>query len=254
MHRLEGKIVVITGAASGIGAAAAERFIAEGAKVVLADIAAAALQQQAATLGDAASYQVTDVTSEDAVKALAEQTMATHGRVDAVLLNAGAEGDVHPLPDYPTATFDKVMAVNVRGVWLGLKYFMKAMEQTGGSIVITSSTNGIRATPNIAAYTAAKHAAIGLMRAGAVEGARNRIRINAVCPSPTDTPMVHTLAAKRGYEGRTDEPLARSVPLGRYGRPEEIANLMLFLASDEASFCTGGVYMADGGVSAGMAN
>jgi NAD(P)-dependent dehydrogenase (short-subunit alcohol dehydrogenase family) len=147
--------------------------------------------------------------------------------------------------------FDKVMAVNVRGVWLGLKYVMKAMGAAGGSIVITSSTSGIRATPHMSAYTASKHAVIGLMRSAAIEGADRKIRVNTVNPSPIDTPMIASLETMRGLAGRNDQPMAAGTPLGRYGTPEEVAKLMLFLASDESSFCTGGVYMVDGGVSAG---
>ena len=185
------------------------------------------------------------------MQALAEGTLKQHGRIDAALLNAGIEGAVGPLVDYPAEMFDRVMAVNVRGVWLGLKHVMRAMAATGGSIVITSSTSGIRATPNLCAYTASKHAVIGLMRSAALEGAAQKIRVNTVNPSPIDTPMIASLEQKRGLAGRNDQPMARGTPLGRYGTPEEVARLMLFLASDEASFCTGGVYMVDGGVSAG---
>jgi NAD(P)-dependent dehydrogenase (short-subunit alcohol dehydrogenase family) len=130
---------------------------------------------------------------------------------------------------------------------------MKAMDTRGGSIVITSSTSGIRATPNVSAYTASKHAVIGLMRSAAIEGAAKRIRVNTVNPSPIDTPMIAAIEAMRGVGGRNDQPLARATPLGRYGAPEEVAHMMLFLASDDSSFCTGGVYMVDGGVSAGPA-
>ncbi|MGE0701657.1 MAG: SDR family NAD(P)-dependent oxidoreductase, partial [Hyphomicrobiaceae bacterium] len=118
-------------------------------------------------------------------------------------------------------------------------------------IVITSSTSGIRATPHLSAYTASKHAVIGLMRSAALEGADRKIRVNTVNPSPIDTPMITALEQKRGVGGRNDQPFAVGTPLGRYGTPEEVARMMLFLASDDSSFCTGGVYMVDGGVSAG---
>ncbi|MDX2159647.1 MAG: SDR family oxidoreductase [Hyphomicrobiaceae bacterium] len=251
MARLDGKVAIITGAARGIGAAAARLFAAEGARIMLADVLADPLQALAREIGDAAASCPTDVTDEAAVEKLVRETVARFGKVDAALLNAGIEGKVGPIEDYAAETFDKVMAVNVRGVWLGLKYVMKAMTPSGGSIVITSSTSGIRATPHMSAYTASKHAVIGLMRSAAIEGADRKIRVNTVNPSPIDTPMITSLERMRGMAGRNDQPMAAGTPLGRYGTPEEVAKLMLFLASDDSSFCTGGVYMVDGGVSAG---
>jgi NAD(P)-dependent dehydrogenase (short-subunit alcohol dehydrogenase family) len=251
MSKLNGKTVIITGAARGIGAAAARLFAAEGAKLMLADVLAEPLQALAKEIGAAAAVCPTDVTDETAVKNLVDQTVARFGRVDAALLNAGIEGHLKPITEYSPDMFDKVMAVNVRGVWLGLKYVMGAMQATGGSIVITSSTSGIRATPNMSAYTASKHAVVGLMRSAAIEGAARKIRVNTVNPSPIDTPMIASLESMFGLSGRNDQPLATATPLGRYGTPEEVAKLMLFLASDDSSFCTGGVYMVDGGVSAG---
>lgn len=253
MRKLEGKVAIITGAARGIGAAAARLFAAEGASLMLADV----LEQPLATLAEelrGSAKSLTDVTDEAAVRKLVADTVARFGRVDVALLNAGIEGVAKPIGEYPAEMFDKVMAVNVRGVWLGLKYVMEAMDKTGGSIVITSSTSGIRATLNMSAYTASKHAVIGLMRSAALEGAERRIRVNTVNPSPIDTPMIASLEAMRGVARRNDQPLARGTPLGRYGTPEEVARMMLFLASDDASFCTGGVYMVDGGVSAGRTN
>jgi NAD(P)-dependent dehydrogenase (short-subunit alcohol dehydrogenase family) len=251
MGKLEGKVAIVTGAARGIGAAAARLFADEGAKVMLADLLAEPLHALASELGGHAAPSITDVTDEASVKKLVSDTLARYGRIDVALLNAGIEGQVKPISEYPAEMFDKVMAVNVRGVWLGLKYVMQAMDKNGGSIVITSSTSGIRATPNMSAYTASKHAVIGLMRSAAIEGASRQIRVNSVNPAPIDTPMMTSIEAMRGVAGRNDRPLARATPLGRYGTPEEVAKLMLFLASDDSSFCTGGVYMVDGGVSAG---
>ena len=171
MGRLEGKVAVITGAARGIGATAARLFAKEGARLMLADMREEPLQELVREIGGNAAAQVTDVTDEAAVRKLFEATVAKFGRLDIALLNAGIAGRPSTIRDYPAELFDQVIAVNVRGVWLGLKYAMKAMEPTGGSIVITSSTAGIRATPNMSPYTASKHAAIGLMRAAAIEGA-----------------------------------------------------------------------------------
>ncbi len=251
MSKLEGKVAIITGAARGIGAAAARLFAAEGASVMLADVLAEPLEAVRRDIGDRAATCVTDVTDEASVKSLVEKTVARFHGVDVALLNAGIEGHLKPIVDYAPEMFDKVMAVNVRGVWLGLKYVMQAMHERGGSIVVTSSTAGIRAVPNMSAYIASKHAAVGLMRSAAMEGAARGIRVNTVNPSPIDTPMMASLESMHGVANRNDRPLARTTPLGRYGEPEEVAKLMLFLASNDSSFCTGGVYMVDGGVSAG---
>jgi NAD(P)-dependent dehydrogenase (short-subunit alcohol dehydrogenase family) len=251
MARLDGKVAIITGAARGIGAAAARLFAAEGALLMLADVLAEPLEALAKEIGTRAATSITDVSDDKQMQKLVADTVARFGRLDVALLNAGIEGKVASFADYPVEMFDRLMAINVRGVWLGLKYAMQAMDRDGGSIVITSSTSGIRATPNLAPYTASKHAVIGLMRSAALEGAARRIRVNTVNPAPIATDMITSLESQRGLAGRNDQPMARGTPLGRYGTPEEVARMMLFLASDESSFCTGGVYMVDGGVSAG---
>ena len=255
MGRMDGKVAVITGAARGIGAAAARRFVAEGARVMLVDRLETQLTALVDELGaDNAAFRVADVTDEAETKGYVDAALARFGQIDAVLLNAGVEGAVARIPDYPTETFDQVMAVNVRAVWLGLKYAMPAMAAKGGSIVLTSSTAGIRAVPKLSAYIASKHAVIGLMRNAALEGAADNIRVNTVNPSPIDTDMMTAIEQKSGVASdRSNRPMAQGTPLKRYGEPEEVAALMLFLASDESSFCTGGVYMVDGGVSAGRA-
>ena len=254
MGRLEGKTAIVTGAAGGIGAAAARLFADEGAQLMLVDRAAEPVEALAEEIGrNRAVWRAADVADEAATKLYMAETVARFGGVDTALLNAGIEGDVAPIVDYSPETFDRVIAVNVRGVWLGLKYAMRAMKRTGGSIVVTSSTSGIRATPNLSAYTASKHAVVGLMRAAALEGAADDIRVNTVNPSPIDTPMISAIEQKRGLTDadRSNRSMAQGTPMKRYGEPEEVARLMLFLASDESSFCTGGVYMVDGGVSAG---
>lgn len=260
MARLIGKVAVITGGAGGIGAATAKLFTDEGARVLLVDRHEAALQRVVDTVGDAvASYVVADVTQPEQVQHYVQTALERYQGIDILLANAGIEGVVQPIPDYPIDVFDQVMAVNVRGVWLGLKYVIPAMRaRGGGSIVITSSTAGIRGSLGLAAYTTSKHAVIGLMRTAALECAPWGIRVNTVNPAPIETRMMRSLEEMRTTVTgaavtveRTKGAIAARIPLKRYGAPEEVGRLMLFLASDESSFCTGGVYMVDGGSSAG---
>ncbi|MEL0001672.1 MAG: SDR family oxidoreductase [Rhodospirillales bacterium] len=254
MGKMEGKTTIITGGARGIGAAAAKLFTSEGGRVMLVDVLEDPMAKLVAELGkEKAAYVVADVSDEEATKLYVSQTVAHFGAVDAALLNAGIVGEVKSFADYPAEAFDRLMAINVRGVWLGLKYVMQAMSAKGGSIVCTSSTSGIRATRNIAPYTASKHAVIGLMRSAALEGAAHDIRVNTVNPAATETDMIFEIETKRGVPtgAGVNATMAQGTPMQRYGTAEEIARMMLFLASDDSSFCTGGVYMVDGGVSAG---
>jgi NAD(P)-dependent dehydrogenase (short-subunit alcohol dehydrogenase family) len=260
MARLAGKVAVITGGAGGIGRAAARVFTEEGAHVLLVDLNEAALQTAVqATPSQTASYVVADTTQPDQVQRFVNTAVERYGGIDVFLANAGIEGALQPIPDYPIDVFDQVMAVNVRAVWLGLKYVIPVMRRRGGgSIVITSSTAGIRGGVGMAAYTTSKHAVIGLMRSAALECAPLGIRVNTVNPAPIETRMMRSLEEMRASQagGTTVEQIkqgfAARIPLKRYGAPEEVARLMLFLASDESSFCTGGVYMVDGGSSAGL--
>jgi len=254
MGRLDGKVAIITGGAGGIGAAAATRFVAEGAKVMLVDLDKLALEKIVERLGNnTASYCVADVADATDTSKYVTATIEQYGGVDIYLANAGIEGQVSPIADYDEAVFDRVMSVNIKGVWLGIKHLFPVMEQRGGgSIVITSSTQGVRGSSGLSAYNTSKHAVIGLMRSTAIEGAKNKIRVNTVNPSPVETRMMRSLEAGFSPEDTqgTHDRIAASIPLQRYGEPEDIANVMLFLASDESSFLTGGVYMADGGTTA----
>lgn len=253
MGKLDDKVAIITGAGGGIGAAAARLFAAEGAKVMLVDLDGDRLAGIARSIGDdRAAHAVADVTDAGQVQGYIASTVERFGGVDVALLNAGIEGKVARIQDQSDEDFDKVIAVNVRGVWLGLKYTMPEIARRGGgSIVITASTAGIRAVPGISPYICSKHAVIGLMRSGAMEGASQNIRVNSVNPSPIETAMIHRLEDAYNPSRGNRQPMAEGTPLGRYGQPEEVARMMLFLASEDGSFCTGGVYMVDGGVSAG---
>lgn len=261
MARLTEKVAVITGGAGGIGRAAATLFAQEGARLLLVDLNEGALQEVVRAIGGAAvSYVVADATRPEQVQRFVNTAVERYGGIDVLLANAGIEGVVQSIIDYPIDVFDQVMAVNVRAVWLGLKYVMPLMRSRGGgSIVITSSTAGIRGTAGMSAYGTSKHAVIGMMRVAALEGAAMGIRVNTVNPAPIETRMMRSLEEMRASVqndpemtvDRIKHRYASRIPLKRYGNPEEVARLMLFLASDESSFCTGGVYMVDGGTSAG---
>ena len=255
MGKLDGKVAIITGGSGGIGHAAAGLFASEGGQVMLVDIDEGALQGAVTDIGEEkAAYTVADVSDAAETEAYVAATVERFGGVDIALLNAGIEGQITSIVDYPEEMFDKVIGVNVRGVFLGLKYVMPAMStRGGGSIVITSSTAGIRAVGGMSAYVTSKHAVIGLMRTAAMEGAESDIRVNTVNPSPIDTRMMASIEKQAGLPigDRSNRPMARHTPLQRYGESEEVARLMLFLSCADSSFCTGGVYMVDGGVSAG---
>ncbi len=254
MGKLDGRVAVITGGSGGIGRAAGKLFADEGAKVLLVDIDETALKIAADEIGkDRASWLCADVTSDDDNQRFVETAVERYGRIDAFLANAGIEGRFVSIPEYPIDMFDRVIAVNVRGVWLGLKHVIPVMAKGGGgSIVITSSTAGIHGYAGGSAYVTSKHAVVGMMRTAALECAPLKIRVNTVNPSPIDTRMMRSIEEQLapGHAGQAKEQFQSGVPLGRYGQPEEVAKVMLFLASDQSSFCTGGIYMVDGGVSA----
>ncbi|MCB9486321.1 MAG: glucose 1-dehydrogenase [Dehalococcoidia bacterium] len=252
-RRFEGKVAVVTGAAGGIGREACLRFAAEGARVVAVDLAESDLGGVISAvnrLGSEAIATPADVTQSSQVKAYVDAAVARFGRIDAFFNNAGIEGWVGPSTDYPEEMFDRVMAVNVKGVWLGMKYVVPVMRKVGGgAIVNTASVAGLSGTPTIIAYGASKHAVIGLSKSGALEFGGDNIRVNAICPSPIETRMMRSL--ERGINA--DDPevvhksMAANIPLGRYGEPGEVAALVAFLCSDDAKFISGGVYTIDGG-------
>ena len=251
ISRLENKVAVITGGAGGIGKAAGKLFVAEGADVLLVDLDEAALQAACDEIGsDKVSFCVADVTRSDDNQRMVATAAERYGGVDIFLANAGIEGDVTPIVDYNEKTFDQVIAVNVKGPFLGLRAVIPAMVQRGGgSVVITSSVTGVGGSPGITPYGTSKHAVIGMAKSAAKECAAMNIRVNTVNPSPVETRMMRSLEAGFSPDDAeaSKERIAAGIPLGRYAEPEDVARVMLFLASDDSSFVTGSVYMVDGG-------
>src|SRR5512140_925439 len=237
MARLTGKVAIITGGAGGIGAAAARLFVNEGAKVLLVDVNEAALKKVAGELGASASYSVADVAKPEDTQAYVKAAVDRFGGLDILLANAGIEGTLAPITDYPIEMFDKVQSINVRGVFLAVKYAApEIVKRGGGSIVITSSVAGLSGTPGFVGYTTSKHAVIGIMRTAAVELASSNVRVNSVHPAPVETRMMRSIEemAAPGAGATVKKTFEAGVPMKRYGRPEEVAALMLFLASSES--------------------
>ena len=246
--RLDGKIALITGAGSGIGQASALTFAREGAKVAVADKLVDGGQETVRMVeaaGGTASFIEVDVSDAASVEAMVNATVETYGRIDCAYNNAGIEGQVAPTDSYADDMFDKVIAVNLTGVWLCMKYEIpRLLEHGGGAIVNTASGAGLIGVAGLSAYVASKHGVIGLTKTAALEYAKSGIRVNAVCPGLIQTPMVERLTADQPQLG---EALVAMEPVGRTGRPEEIAESVVWLCSDAASFVTGHAMSVDGG-------
>ena len=244
----ENKVALVTGAASGMGLATAKAFAEAGAAVALADVNEAAVHSAAEDLMAAGHKAIgirCNVADEPEVAAMVEQTVSTFGRLDAAFNNAGIQSPAVEMADVSGDVFDRINAINLRGVWSCMKYELLQMrEQGSGAIVNCSSLGGLVGVPGRAAYHAAKHGVLGLTKSAALEYAARGIRINAVCPGIINTPMV---AGMLVGEEEVMKEMMKDVPIGRLGRAEEIASAILFFASEDSSLCQGAILEVDGG-------
>lgn len=246
-----GQVALVTGAAAGIGRATAQAFAAEGLKVVVSDVDVSGGEGTVGLIraaGGEACFVRCDVTRDAEVKALMDATLAQYGRLDYAFNNAGIEIEQGKLADGNEAEFDAIMGVNVKGVWLCMKHQIPLLlAQGGGAIVNTASVAGLGAAPKMSIYAASKHAVIGLSKSAAVEYAKKKVRVNAVCPAVIDTDMF-----RRAYEAdpKKAEFAAAMHPVGRIGTVEEVAAAVLYLCSDHAAFATGQALAVDGGATA----
>jgi len=249
---MQDKVCVITGGAGSVGMASARALLAAGARVLLVDRDAVATQAAAATLdssGARVAYATADVSDSAQTRAYVEQACSRWGAIDFLFCNAGISGAIMPIADYPEEVFDAVWSVNVRGVFLALKHGLPAMRD-GASVLINASVVAVTADPGICAYATSKHALLGLMRVAAKEVAWRNIRVNVIAPGPIANPFQGDVERRlSGVVGRdATQMLDGMIPLGRHAQPREIAETVLFLASERSSFSTGSVFMVDGGM------
>jgi NAD(P)-dependent dehydrogenase (short-subunit alcohol dehydrogenase family) len=243
------KVAIITGGSSGIGRATAVALAKEGVRIAIAARRVEGSEETVRLVKESGSdgiFVKTDVTNENDVKSLVEKTVKTYGRLDYAFNNAGIWEDLTPFVDKTSDTFDRIMNINVKGVWLSMKYEIPQMlKNGGGAIVNTSSVAGVISFPQNSIYVASKHAVLGLTKSAALEYAKSGIRINAVAPGTIETEMTESVLDSNA---KIKEQLISMHPIGRIGKPEEIANAVVWLLSDKASFVTGHTLLVDGGM------
>ncbi|SFJ79470.1 NAD(P)-dependent dehydrogenase, short-chain alcohol dehydrogenase family [Halobacillus dabanensis] len=255
MKRLDGKVALITGGSGGIGKETAKLFLQEGARVALVDLNEDGLDEAKKELADHGDVLTVsaNVSNEDEVQNYVQKVLDEFGTIDVFFNNAGIEGKVAPITEQTVEDFDKVYGVNVRGVFLGLKHVMPVMmEKQEGSIINMSSVAGLMGSPGVAPYVSSKHGVVGLTKVAALEAADSTVRVNSIHPSPVNTRMMRSLES--GFNPEDAESAKtqqeQAIPLKRYGESEDIAKLVLFLASDDSKFITGSQYRVDGGMGA----
>lgn len=251
MKSFHGKTALVMGGTAGIGRATALCFASAGANVAIGGLGAddgREVESAVRAAGVGAMFIETDVSREDQVRELTERAIGRFGRIDVAVNNAGIEGRFGPVHEASVEDFERIVGVNLKGVWLGMKYQIPHMlAKGGGAIVNTASSAGVTGIPNVALYTASKHGVVGLTKATALELAASKIRVNAVAPGPVDTGLLHRMIG-----GNIDvSVIAGQVPMKRVSQPEETARAILWLCSDEASFVTGHTLVVDGGLTVG---
>lgn len=254
--KLDNQVAIITGAVGSLGKAAANRFLQEGAKVALVDHDEQALKLYLEQLGSREDVIgiVADVTSEKQVSEYVQKVLGKWGKIDIFLNNAGILGKVAFLVDQSSEDYDAIMNVNVKGIFLGLKYVLPIMGGQGnGSVINTSSISGLRGSCRNSLYSASKHAVVGLTKTAALEMADKAVRVNSIHPAPLDSDMMRQIEIGINAENPDEVKryIASCIPLGRYGTMEEVAKLILFLASEDSKFITGSQYRIDGGMGIG---
>jgi NAD(P)-dependent dehydrogenase (short-subunit alcohol dehydrogenase family) len=252
MEHRSGRVAVVTGAAGAIGRATAMRLARSGFKLIAVDLALEQAEETAAAVKEAGAEAVAvaaDVSDDSNVGAIVRGCEEAYGGLDAWVGNAGVGGAIAPLPDYPLDVYEQVMAVNVRGIFLGMRHAIPALRRRGGGAIVNlSSQAGLRGVANLSAYSASKHAVIGLSRGAALEVAGDGIRVNAVAPGPTDTAMMGSIEDEVRAQGGDPSAFVDGIPVGRYGEPQEIAELIGWLIADAPGFLTGAVLPIDGGM------